>query len=85
MRRYGIRTASDLESAFTNAKQEDGVPKLLDSDGDAPSRLAVIVGAIEDEEWMDCIRSWHGSAGPADETTAPAAETVDSAAVPATP
>jgi hypothetical protein len=61
LRRYGIRTASDLEDAHRQARDKNAFLAILDGEGaTTPTRLEVILGAIKDEEWMGCIRSWHG-------------------------
>jgi hypothetical protein len=61
LRRYGIRTASDLLHAHELAPDEDAFLRILGGDRAAgtPQRLAIILGAIKDEEWMEHIRSWH--------------------------
>jgi hypothetical protein len=70
LRRYGIRTASDLVHAYTSATEDDKAAttrdellKILDADEGKPKRLGVIVEAMKDEAWMDNIRFWHGHAG----------------------
>jgi hypothetical protein len=65
LRRYGIRTASDLVHAAATAKEPEGFLAIL-GDGDGkPPRLGVVVEAIKDEAWMDSIRFWHGDCDPA--------------------
>ena len=60
LRRYGIRTASDLVQAC-DVSPEFGAILDGDSKGTAPSRLPVIVKAMRDEAWMASILSWHRS------------------------
>ena len=60
LRRYGIRTASDLVHAYQTASNGDGFSKILDGEDGKPKRLEVIVEAMKDEAWMDNIRFWHG-------------------------
>ena len=60
LRRYGIRTASDLVHAYASASDKDEFVKILDGRGGKPKRLEVIVEAMKDEAWMDNIRFWHG-------------------------
>jgi hypothetical protein len=59
LRRYGIRTASDLVHAYKSATNRDDFLAILDGAG-KPKRLEVIVEAMKDEAWMDSIRFWHG-------------------------
>jgi hypothetical protein len=63
LRRYGIRTASDLVHACASAPDKDEFSKILDSEAGKPKRLEVIVEAMKDEPWMDNIRFWHGDIG----------------------
>jgi len=72
LRRYGLRTATDLIRAHELASKEDKKRKevpgavgqllgLLD-DKDAqgrPQRLKVILGALEDDDWVLWLRHWH--------------------------
>lgn len=60
LRRYGIRTASDLVHACASATDRDEFLKILDGEAGKPKRLEVIVEAMRDEPWMDNIRYWHG-------------------------
>jgi hypothetical protein len=60
LRRYGIRTASDLVHAFASATDRDEFLGILDGEAGKPKRLEVIVEAMSDEPWMDNIRYWHG-------------------------
>jgi hypothetical protein len=70
LRRYGIRTASDLVHAYNQAmattaqSRKDEFLAILGGDDGKPKRLAVIVEAMKDEAWMDSIRYWHGDADP---------------------
>ncbi len=65
LRRHGIRTATDLESAYRKARErgadeERELLTLLPPEGDGePPRLRVILDALEDDEWMDALRYWH--------------------------
>jgi hypothetical protein len=60
LRRYGIRTASDLLRAHEVAQDRDAFLRILGGGAtDTPPRLAIMLGAIKDEEWMEHIRSWH--------------------------
>ena len=66
LRRYGIRTASDLVHAYASAMDDssattwDEFLAILDSDKGKPKRLDVVVKAMKDEAWMENIRFWHG-------------------------
>jgi hypothetical protein len=60
LRRYGIRTASDLVHAHRTATKKDEFLAILGGDADKPKRLEVIVEAMKDEPWMDNILFWHG-------------------------
>ena len=60
LRRYGIRTASDLVHAYASASDKDEFVKILGGEAGKPKRLEVIVEAMKDEAWMDNIRFWHG-------------------------
>jgi hypothetical protein len=67
LRRVGIRTATDLIRASKKANEraeqdpaKNGFPQLLGPARDGgPDRLAVILDAIEDEEWMANLLHWH--------------------------
>jgi hypothetical protein len=60
LRRYGIRTASDLVHACASATNGDEFLKILGGEAGKPKRLEVIIEAMKDEAWMDNIRFWHG-------------------------
>ena len=64
LRGYGIRTASDLECASKDPLNREELARLLEDDARQTRRLEVVLSAIEDEEWMGCIRSWHGQPQP---------------------
>ncbi|MGH2867480.1 MAG: hypothetical protein ACRDNK_07925 [Solirubrobacteraceae bacterium] len=62
LRCYGIRTATDLDNAFTGAAERNGLGALRailnPSPEAAPARLQVMKDALDDEEWMCNIRAW---------------------------
>ncbi len=61
LRRYGIRTATDLLSAYEAKKdKEDELPflRILDEPNDTVMRLQVILDTLVDDEWMRHIRTW---------------------------
>ncbi|MCP4361116.1 MAG: hypothetical protein GY796_24170 [Chloroflexi bacterium] len=61
LRRYGIRTATDLEGACKAAKKRKELGILLgilDEPGDQVKRLQVILDTLSDDEWMAYIREW---------------------------
>jgi hypothetical protein len=60
LRRYGIRTASDLLHASETAKDPDKFLAILGGPSGKPRRLEVVVEAMKDEAWMKNIRFWHG-------------------------
>ena len=60
LRRYGIRTASDLIHAYTVATNKDEFLAILGGEDGKPKRLELIVEAMKDEAWMANIRFWHG-------------------------
>ncbi|MCA1683187.1 MAG: hypothetical protein LC685_04260 [Actinobacteria bacterium] len=69
--RYGIRTATDLERAYCEASKRSPdearqLMALVDLPGATVHRLQVVVDAMEDDEWMVCVRNWRdqSSAGP---------------------
>ena len=63
---FGIRTATDLETAFSAAakrEEQDTVLRLLDGDGVPgqgvrPHRVRVILDVIQDDESMTNLRFW---------------------------
>lgn len=60
LRRYGIRTATDLRSCWNAAEKRGDLPefkKLLDGDS-KPYRLEVIRDALHDDEWLDRVENW---------------------------
>jgi hypothetical protein len=64
LRRYGIRTVTDLLEASEKAEKRGEHDKLLEllsgpaSNGSIP-RLRVVLDAIRDEEWVENLRCWH--------------------------
>jgi hypothetical protein len=60
LRRYGIRTASDLVHAYETAQDRDKFLAILGGDRGKPKRLEAVVEAMKDEAWMKNIRFWHG-------------------------
>jgi len=66
LRRYGIRTATNLETCLAAARKRDAATQLLrvaggEAGDSAPavSRLEVIADALSQDEWMDHVRYWH--------------------------
>ncbi len=64
LRRYGIRTATDLEHACDLARKRSGaelknILGLLDKDVESHGRLQVVLDALEDDDWMPYLREWH--------------------------
>ena len=67
--RHGIRTATDLERAYTlaGARSEEEGEKLLgllDAPGLAVHRLRLVMDAMEDDEWMVYVRNWRDQGSP---------------------
>ncbi|OJT25270.1 hypothetical protein BO221_13065 [Archangium sp. Cb G35] len=64
LRRYGIRTVTDLMEASDRAdkrSKHDEFLQLLSgsaSNGSIP-RLQIVLDAIKDEEWVENLRCWH--------------------------
>jgi hypothetical protein len=64
LRRYGIRTVTDLLEASEKAQkrgEHDDFLRLLSGtapDGKIP-RLQIVLDAIKDEEWVEQLRCWH--------------------------
>ena len=62
LKAFGIRTATDLETAHLEAKQCDKLEaflKILPPGGEGmPPRISVILDTIRDEEWMANLRYW---------------------------
>jgi hypothetical protein len=66
MRKYGIRTATDLEAAYESAQQRgtEEFGKFLmildeESGESAPlSRLQTILDTLRDDDWMTYLRNW---------------------------
>jgi hypothetical protein len=65
LRAYGIRTATDLETAHDAAKLRskaedgEGLLRVLDASPDArPPRLRVVLDALHDDEWLTYVRHW---------------------------
>jgi hypothetical protein len=64
LRKYGVRTATDLDNAFEAAATRDLeqlglLTQLLGPDqGNGLPRLRVIKDTLEDEEWMANLRYW---------------------------
>ena len=64
LRRYGIRTATDLEHACERARKRDpqelkNILGLLDGAGQTPGRLQVVLDALDDDDWLPYLREWH--------------------------
>jgi hypothetical protein len=63
--RYGIRTATDLERAVARAGERSGAERdqfLALLPGPSPvRRLAVVLDAMEDDEWLSYVRNWRES------------------------
>lgn len=64
LRRYGIRTATDLERARDQAQargpdEAQAFLSLLDGPADRPRRLRVALDTLEDDEWMIYLREWN--------------------------
>jgi hypothetical protein len=62
LRRYGIRTATDLRRAHEEAVkrgEEDAFMAIVPSPDSGPPVLRVMLDAIEQEEWMDNLEYWH--------------------------
>lgn len=72
LREHGIRTATDLEQAWWNAKRRDKTEGLAGEEAallgilgeaeEGPSRLRVILDALEDDQWMPQLRHARRSA-----------------------
>lgn len=72
LRRYGVRTATDLERAYLAQQQraaadqtdaDQRVLKLLDAaDAAPPYRVQTILDTMQQSEWIDYIRQWRQSA-----------------------
>lgn len=63
LRNYGIRTATDLMLVYQLSQttgQLDAVLQTLSGDTDVGkvNRLQIVVDALSDDEWLDCIRHW---------------------------
>ncbi|MFY0563396.1 hypothetical protein ACN28E_06085 [Archangium lansingense] len=64
LRRYGIRTVTDLLEASEKAQKRGDHDKFLELmsgaavNGGIP-RLQVVLDAIKDEEWVEQLRCWH--------------------------
>jgi hypothetical protein len=62
LKAFGIRTATDLETAHLEAKQcekLDAFLNILPPAGDGmPPRISVILDTVRDEEWMANLRYW---------------------------
>jgi len=64
LRRYGIRSATDLEHACERAKKRDpqelkNILGLLDQPGQTPGRLQIVLDALDDDDWLPYLREWH--------------------------
>ncbi|RKH10651.1 hypothetical protein D7V97_13225 [Corallococcus sp. CA053C] len=64
LRRYGLRTATDLLCAYKlykdDPKQRDALLGLLDAgDEKGPPRLKVIHDVMEDDDWVCWLTHWH--------------------------
>ena len=63
LRNYGIRTATDSMLVYQLSQttgQLDAVLQTLSGDTDVGkvNRLQIVVDALCDDEWLDCIRHW---------------------------
>jgi hypothetical protein len=65
LRTYGIRTATDLETAHAAAKARagaedgEGLLRVLDDPpAGRPPRLRVVLDALVDDEWLPNVRHW---------------------------
>ncbi len=62
LRRYGIRTATDLDETFRQAAKRGNVDSVEGMLGRVPNggpgRLRVIHDALDDEEWIVNVRQW---------------------------
>jgi hypothetical protein len=61
LRRHGIRTATDLEMAYSGALDRQQGPAFLeigDGAGGAAHPLRIVLDAIVDDEWMPNLRFW---------------------------
>ncbi len=61
LKRYGIRTATDLEKARDETEAsgtKDDFLGLLDTTETKVKRLEIILATLEDDEWMAYIRRW---------------------------
>jgi hypothetical protein len=71
LRQHGIRTATDLLTAWNRAPSDppnplaDLLPRTHEG---APSRVELIVAAMEDEEWTTTLLHWHERRGLETET-----------------
>jgi hypothetical protein len=89
LRRYGIRSATDLICASRKAQKDpeggESENALLNILGPAqdlgPPRLSVILHAIEDEEWVPCLLYWrsHDDPGNVEAQTPSSSTRADSA------
>jgi len=68
LRKYGIRTATDLQEAYKAAESRHDVDKLLmslESDSNIQNtkvrRFQVILDTLRDDEWMEYIRKWRNT------------------------
>jgi hypothetical protein len=62
LRRYGIRTATDLRRTYKEAVdrgEEDLFLEMVPSPRNGPHVLRTMLDAIEQEEWMDNLEYWH--------------------------
>ena len=62
LRRYGIRTATDLDETFRRAAVRGNLQSVEDMLGRVPNggpgRLRVIHDALDDQEWIVNVRQW---------------------------
>lgn len=63
LRKYGIRTATDLLEVYKAAKSRKELEVVLQALGDPSdagktSRMQLIVDALRDDEWLSCIQHW---------------------------
>ncbi len=65
LRKYGIRTATDLEQVYCSACKRDKLDEVFNilpkTSEHAPSPLQSILDALKDDEWLSYIRRWRCS------------------------
>jgi hypothetical protein len=63
LRSYGVRTATDLLEVYEAADARKQLPDVLLSlsgqpAGDKTNRIQLILDALRDDEWFNCVCSW---------------------------